>query len=166
MRASKGSSRPSSYASASGARCPQVFDHSSEVLIGARERAARGGPLRATFGEESRQVRLAPRLSCGSLAVAACSLRALDGGRPSSSRACRHVRLRIGAPSFHLACVSDLQARTRRKSLYRQIQLALSARSPFIPLIQPARAFVTTTDLPGAVFSGAYGVDLTQVSPT
>ena len=50
-----------------------------------------------------------------------------------------------------------------RGSLYRQIQLGLNARSPFIPLIQPTQAFVTTTDLANATFSGVYGVDVTQI---
>ncbi len=52
-----------------------------------------------------------------------------------------------------------------RGSLYRQIQLGLNARSPFIPLFQPTQAFVTTTDLANATFSGVYGVDVTQISP-
>ena len=52
-----------------------------------------------------------------------------------------------------------------RSALYRQIQLGLNARGPFIPLIQPAQAFVATSDLAGAVFSGAYDVDLTQIAP-
>jgi len=42
----------------------------------------------------------------------------------------------------------------------------MNARSPLIPLIQPSQVFVTTSDLTGAVFSGAYGVDVTQVSPS
>jgi peptide/nickel transport system substrate-binding protein len=52
-----------------------------------------------------------------------------------------------------------------RKSIYQKIQLALNARSPFIPLIQPTQVFVATTDVAGASFSGAYDVDVTQVSP-
>jgi peptide/nickel transport system substrate-binding protein len=56
-------------------------------------------------------------------------------------------------------------SRSARSSLYRQIQLGLNARGPFIPLIQPAQAFVATSDLAGAMFSGAYDVDLTQVAP-
>ena len=55
--------------------------------------------------------------------------------------------------------------RAARKSLYRRIQIGLNARGPFMPLIQPAQAFVTPTDLSGAVFSGAYVVDVTQVAP-
>jgi peptide/nickel transport system substrate-binding protein len=57
-------------------------------------------------------------------------------------------------------------ASAARASLYRKIQLGMNARSPFVPLLQPAQAFVATKDLAGAVFSGAYDVDLTQVSPT
>jgi peptide/nickel transport system substrate-binding protein len=56
-------------------------------------------------------------------------------------------------------------APTARRSLYRRIQLALNARGPFIPLIQPAQVFAATSDLAGAAFSGAYDVDVTQVSP-
>jgi peptide/nickel transport system substrate-binding protein len=52
-----------------------------------------------------------------------------------------------------------------RKALYRRIQLGLNARGPFSPLIQPTQVFVTTSDLDDAVFSGAYDVDVTQVSP-
>jgi peptide/nickel transport system substrate-binding protein len=51
-----------------------------------------------------------------------------------------------------------------RKALYRRIQLGLNARGPFSPLIQPTQVFVTTSDLDDAVFSGAYDVDVTQVS--
>jgi peptide/nickel transport system substrate-binding protein len=52
-----------------------------------------------------------------------------------------------------------------RKSLYERIQQEVNARGPFIPLIQPTQVFVATSDLSGAVFSAAYDVDLTQVSP-
>ena len=52
-----------------------------------------------------------------------------------------------------------------RKSLYRRIQLEMNARGPFMPLIQPAQVFVSTSDLAGAYFSGAYDVDVTQISP-
>jgi peptide/nickel transport system substrate-binding protein len=52
-----------------------------------------------------------------------------------------------------------------RKALYRRIQLGLNARGPFVPLIQPTQVFVSTPDLAGAVFSGAYDVDVTQVFP-
>ena len=83
------------------------------------------------------------------------------------------VALHVGWPAGSDPAIEKLVAKARvatapatRRSLYQQIQLALNARSPFIPLIQPAQAFVTTTDLAGAVFSGAYGVDLTQISPT
>jgi peptide/nickel transport system substrate-binding protein len=53
-----------------------------------------------------------------------------------------------------------------RGSLYRRIQLGLNVQSPFVPLLQPAQPFVATTDLAGAVFSGAYLVDVTQISPS
>jgi peptide/nickel transport system substrate-binding protein len=53
-----------------------------------------------------------------------------------------------------------------RGSLYRQIQLGMNARSPFVPLLEPAQAFAATKDLAGAVFSPAYYVDLTQISPS
>ena len=56
-------------------------------------------------------------------------------------------------------------ARAARKSLYRRLQLVLNAHGPFIPLIQPAQVFVATSDLAGAYFSGAYDVDVTQISP-
>jgi peptide/nickel transport system substrate-binding protein len=82
------------------------------------------------------------------------------------------VALHVGWPADSDPAIEKLVAKARvatapatRRSLYQQIQLALNARSPFIPLIQPTQAFVTTTDLAGAAFSGAYDVDLTQVSP-
>ena len=34
-----------------------------------------------------------------------------------------------------------------------------------LPLIQPAQAFVATTDLANATFSGAYILDVTHISP-
>jgi hypothetical protein len=34
-----------------------------------------------------------------------------------------------------------------------------------VPLIQPTQVFVSTSDLAGAVFSGAYDVDVTQITP-
>jgi peptide/nickel transport system substrate-binding protein len=52
-----------------------------------------------------------------------------------------------------------------RSVLYREIQLGMNARSPFMPLIQPTQVFAATTDLKGAVFSGAYDVDIGQVFP-
>jgi len=53
-----------------------------------------------------------------------------------------------------------------RRALYEQIQREMNVRSPLFPLIQPSQVFVTTTDITGAVFSGAYGVDVTRVSPS
>jgi peptide/nickel transport system substrate-binding protein len=52
-----------------------------------------------------------------------------------------------------------------RGSLYRRAQLGMNARSPFVPLFQPAAAFAATKDLTGAVFSPVYYVDVTQISP-
>ena len=52
-----------------------------------------------------------------------------------------------------------------RSRLYRLIQLGMNERSPFMPIIQPAQAFVATSDLTGATFSSAYDVDLTRVAP-
>jgi peptide/nickel transport system substrate-binding protein len=52
-----------------------------------------------------------------------------------------------------------------RGALWRQVQLGMNARSPFIPLIQPTQVFAATTDLAGAAFSVVYSVDLTQISP-
>jgi peptide/nickel transport system substrate-binding protein len=52
-----------------------------------------------------------------------------------------------------------------RRSLYRQIQLGMNARSPFVPLLQPAEAFAATNDLAGAVYSPVYYVDVTRISP-
>jgi peptide/nickel transport system substrate-binding protein len=79
-----------------------------------------------------------------------------------------HVGWRAGSDPaieklFAKALVATAPA--ARASLYRKIQLGLNARSPFVPLLQPAQVFAATTDLAGAVFSGAYLVDLTGVSP-
>ena len=52
-----------------------------------------------------------------------------------------------------------------RASLYRQFQLALNTRSPFIPLIQPTQVFAATKDLANAVSNDIYDVDVTQISP-
>jgi peptide/nickel transport system substrate-binding protein len=78
----------------------------------------------------------------------------------------------VGWPAGSDRAIERLAARARvatapaeRSSLYRQIQRALNARSPFIPLIQPTQVFVATSDLAGAAFSGAYDVDVTQVAP-
>jgi peptide/nickel transport system substrate-binding protein len=85
----------------------------------------------------------------------------------------RLIALHVGWPAGSDPAIERLATRAlhatapgARASLYRQIQLGLDANSPFIPLIQPAQAFVATTDLAGAVFSGNYDVDLTQVTPT
>ena len=42
----------------------------------------------------------------------------------------------------------------------------MNARSPFVPLLEPAQAFAATKDLAGAVFSPAYYVDVTRISPS
>jgi len=80
-----------------------------------------------------------------------------------------HFGWRIGSdpPIEKLATKALLTTQpAARRALYEQIQRAMNARSPLIPLLQPAQVFVATTDLTGAVFSGAYGVDVTQVSPS
>ena len=84
----------------------------------------------------------------------------------------RLIALHVGWPAGSDPAIERLVARALRATapaaraqLYRQIQLGLDARSPFIPLIQPAQVFVATADLAGAAFSGAYDVDLTQVAP-
>ena len=41
----------------------------------------------------------------------------------------------------------------------------MNERSPFIPLVQPPQGTVATSDLQGAGYSGAYGLDITGVSP-
>jgi len=83
------------------------------------------------------------------------------------------IALHVGWPAGSNPAIEKLAAKARvatspstRRSLYQRIQLGLNAQSPFIPLIQPSQAFVSTTDLAGAAFSGAYLVDLTQISPT
>jgi peptide/nickel transport system substrate-binding protein len=82
------------------------------------------------------------------------------------------IALHVGWPAGSDPAIEKLAANARiatssatRRSLYQRLQLALNARSPFIPLIQPTQVFVTTTDIAGAVFSGAYDVDITQISP-
>ena len=82
------------------------------------------------------------------------------------------IALHVGWPAGSDAAIEQLVARAlvatapaTRRSLYQRIQLGLNARSPFIPLIQPTQAFVTTTDLANAIFSGVYVVDVTQISP-
>ena len=82
------------------------------------------------------------------------------------------VALHAGWPAGSDAATEQLASRARvatgtaqRAALYRRFQLALNARSPFIPLIQPTQVFVATTDLTAARFSGAYDVDVTQIAP-
>jgi hypothetical protein len=52
-----------------------------------------------------------------------------------------------------------------RQAIYRQIQRRLNAVGPFVPLLQPVQAFVSTRDLRGAVFNAQYQVDVTRVAP-
>jgi peptide/nickel transport system substrate-binding protein len=76
----------------------------------------------------------------------------------------RHVGWPKGSdPAIERARVTTASA--SRRSVYRQIQRALNARGPFVPLIQPTQVFAATSDLAGAFFSGAYDVDVTQISP-
>jgi peptide/nickel transport system substrate-binding protein len=82
------------------------------------------------------------------------------------------IALHVGWPAGSDPAIEALAARAQaatapavRRSLYRQIQLGLNARSPFMPLVQPTQVFVSTSDLAGAVFSGAYDVDVTQIAP-
>jgi hypothetical protein len=75
-------------------------------------------------------------------------------------------RLELGLePDSVDGLVERTTAPGTRRSLYRQIQQGLNAGGPFIPLIQPTQVFAATSDLAGAVFSGAYDVDVTHVSP-
>jgi peptide/nickel transport system substrate-binding protein len=82
------------------------------------------------------------------------------------------IALHAGWPTGSDPAVEQLAAQAQvitaaaaRSELYRQIQLRLNARSPFMPLLQPTQVFVSTSDLAGAAFSGAYDVDLTQIAP-
>jgi peptide/nickel transport system substrate-binding protein len=82
------------------------------------------------------------------------------------------IALHVGWPTGSDPTIERLAQRAAvatapsvRKALYRRIQRELNARSPFVPLIQPTQVFVCTSDLAGAVFSGAYDVDVTQVFP-
>jgi peptide/nickel transport system substrate-binding protein len=82
------------------------------------------------------------------------------------------IALHAGWPAGSDPAIEALASKARaatapaaRRALYRQIQLGLNARSPFVPLIQPTQVFVSTSDLAGAVFSGAYDVDVTQITP-
>jgi peptide/nickel transport system substrate-binding protein len=59
---------------------------------------------------------------------------------------------------------SAATAPAERRSRYQQLQRALNARSPFIPLIQPGEVLVSTTDLTGVQYNSDYGVDLTRVA--
>lgn len=82
------------------------------------------------------------------------------------------IALHVGWPAGSDPAVEKLVAKARvatapadRAALYRQIQLGLNARSPFVPLIQPTQVFVSTADLANAAFSAAYDVDLTRIAP-
>jgi peptide/nickel transport system substrate-binding protein len=82
------------------------------------------------------------------------------------------IALHVGWPAGSDPVIEKLAAKAsvttapaRRRSVYQQIQRALNARGPFFPLMQPTQVFAATSDLAGAVFSGAYDVDVTQISP-
>jgi peptide/nickel transport system substrate-binding protein len=51
-----------------------------------------------------------------------------------------------------------------RRTLYRQIQLGINARGPFMPLVQAPQVYVATSDLT-AHYTPLNGLDITQVSP-
>jgi peptide/nickel transport system substrate-binding protein len=82
------------------------------------------------------------------------------------------IALRVDWPAGSDPAIEKLAAKAPRATapatrarIYRELQLKLNARGPFIPLIQPTQTLVATSDLTGAVFNGIYGVDLTQVFP-
>jgi len=81
------------------------------------------------------------------------------------------VGVRAGWPAGSDPAIENLAAKalvttksTARAKIYQQIQLALNARGPFIPLLQPTQVFVSTTDLKNAVFNPEYQIDVTQAS--
>jgi peptide/nickel transport system substrate-binding protein len=81
------------------------------------------------------------------------------------------IALHAGWPAGSDPTIEKLAARALvattpalRQSLYRQIQLALNARSPFIPLVQPTQVYVATSDLT-VRYTDLNGLDITQVSP-
>src|SRR5207253_6052355 len=68
------------------------------------------------------------------------------------------VGIRAGWPAGSDPAIEKLAAKAlvttaskARAKIYQQIQLALNTRGPFIPLLQPTQAFVSTTDLKNAV---------------
>jgi peptide/nickel transport system substrate-binding protein len=82
------------------------------------------------------------------------------------------VGVRAGWPAGSDAAIEKLAAAARvstapaaREKLYQQFQMALNARGPYFPLIQPTQVFVSTTDLTNAVFNAVYAIDVTQVAP-
>ena len=81
------------------------------------------------------------------------------------------IALRVGWTKGSDPAVEKLMAKAlvatapaARRSLYQQIQLGLNARSPFIPLIQPAQAFVRRPTS-RTRSSAAPTVDVTQIAP-
>jgi len=81
------------------------------------------------------------------------------------------VGVRAGWPAGSDPAIEKLAAKAlvttnskARATIYQQIQLALNARGPFIPLLQPTQVFVSTTDLKNAVFNPEYQIDVTQAS--
>ncbi|MDX6411341.1 MAG: peptide/nickel transport system substrate-binding protein [Gaiellaceae bacterium] len=81
------------------------------------------------------------------------------------------VGIRAGWPAGSDPALEKLAAKAlvttaskARATIYRQIQIALNQRGPFIPLLQPTQVFVSTTDLKNAVFNPEYQIDVTQAS--
>jgi peptide/nickel transport system substrate-binding protein len=81
------------------------------------------------------------------------------------------VGVRAGWPAGSDPALEKLAAKAlvttaskARSTIYKNIQIALNQRGPFIPLLQPTQVFVATTDLKGAAFNSQYQIDVTQVS--
>jgi peptide/nickel transport system substrate-binding protein len=81
------------------------------------------------------------------------------------------VGIRAGWPAGSDPALEKLAAKAlvttaskARSTIYKNIQIALNQRGPFIPLLQPTQVFVSTTDLKNAVFNSQYQIDVTQAS--
>ncbi len=81
------------------------------------------------------------------------------------------VGIRAGWPAGSDPALEKLAAKAlvttadkARATIYKNIQIALNQRGPFIPLLQPTQVFVSTTDLKNAVFNSQYQIDVTQAS--
>jgi ABC-type transport system substrate-binding protein len=79
---------------------------------------------------------------------------------------------RCGFSARTVATLEALGAQVRtttnnaaRARIYRQIQLGLNQRGPFVPLIQPTQVFAATSDLQGAVFNPLYSIDVRLPRP-